>query len=195
MITESQKTATPENLKWFIQSSNSSKKSQITPECLPLFNLSGETRTTKTLIDHVSTNRPNYVPLAGVIKIGITDHYMVYCIQKLNTKSRTCKLQNKTEYRSLKNYDKKAFLSDLRTIDWERAMSASQGDPNKMVNDFYDLFCSVLDVHAPINKGKEFGCVHLPLGSPPLSRNWWRREIGLKGRPKKIIPFGQNIKA
>ena len=134
---------------------------------------SGETRTTKTLIDHVATNRPSYISLAGVIKVGITDHYMVCCIRKLNAKSKIRKLQNKAEYRSFKNYDKEAFLSDLRAIDWERATSTSRSDPNNMVGNFYDLFCSVLDVNAPIKKRKEkeYGCVHLPLGSLPLSSN------------------------
>ena len=79
---------------------------------------------------------------------------MVCCIRKLNAKSKIRKLQNKAEYRSFKNYDKEAFLSDLRTIDWERATSTSRGDPNKMASNFYDLFCSVLDVHAPIKKRK-----------------------------------------
>ena len=73
---------------------------------------SGETRTTKTIIDHVATNRPSYISLAGVIKVGITDHYMVSCIRKLNAKSKIRKLQNKAEYRSFKNYDKEAFLSE-----------------------------------------------------------------------------------
>ena len=60
-------------------------------------NPSGETRLTKTLIDHVSTNRPNYISLAGVIKVGTTDHYMAYCIRKLDAKSRIHMLQNRKE--------------------------------------------------------------------------------------------------
>ena len=111
---------------------------------------SGETRTTKTLIDHVATNRPSHISLTGVVKVSITDHYMVCCIRKLYAKSKIRKLQNKVEYRSFKNFDKEAFLSDLRTIDWERATSTSRSDHNKMASNFYDLFCSALDVHAPI---------------------------------------------
>ena len=45
---------------------------------------SGETSTTKTVIDHSSTNRPNLISSSGVIKIGMTDHYMVFGIRKLN---------------------------------------------------------------------------------------------------------------
>ena len=89
---------------------------------------------------------------------------MVCCIRKLNAKSKIRKLQNKVEYRSFKNYDKEAFLSDLRTIDWERATSTSRSDPNKMASNFYDLFCSVLDVHAPHKeKKKSMGAFTYPL--------------------------------
>ena len=59
-----------------------------------------------------------------------------------------------TEFRSLKNYDSEAFLQDLQSVDFESAISAASGDPNQMANTFYDLFLSILDVHAPLKKRK-----------------------------------------
>ena len=59
-----------------------------------------------------------------------------------------------SEFRSLKNYDGEAFLHDLQRVDFESAISAASGDPNQMANTFYDLFLSILDVHAPLKKRK-----------------------------------------
>ena len=39
---------------------------------------------TATLIDHIATTCPNNVLESGVLKISMSDHFMVYCIRKLN---------------------------------------------------------------------------------------------------------------
>ena len=39
---------------------------------------------TTTLIDHIATTCPNNVLESGVFKISMSDHYIVYCIRKLN---------------------------------------------------------------------------------------------------------------
>ena len=39
-------------------------------------NKDGSTRVTKTLIDHITTNRLNYILSVEVLKIGMTDHYL-----------------------------------------------------------------------------------------------------------------------
>ena len=36
--------------------------------------------------DHYSTNRPNYTSASGEIKVGITDHYVIYDIRKMNAR-------------------------------------------------------------------------------------------------------------
>ena len=56
------------------------------------------------------------------------------------------------EFQNLKNYDSKAFLQDLQSVDFQSAISASSGDPNLMANNFYDLFLSILDIHAPLKR-------------------------------------------
>ena len=43
---------------------------------------------TATLIDHIATTCPNNVLEFGVLKISMSNHYMVYCIRKLNSSFR-----------------------------------------------------------------------------------------------------------
>ena len=114
----------------------------------------GEISTSKTIIDHFSTNRPNFISYSGVIKLGMTDHYMILGIRKLNAKLLVTRKQFKTEFRSMRNYDREAFLFDLQSVDWEMATSTAWDDPNVMANNFYDLFHSILDVHAPLKTRK-----------------------------------------
>ena len=77
---------------------------------------------------------------------------MTYGIRKLNARVHVRNVKFKTESHSLKNYDRGSFLSDLRSIDWEMAMSCASDDPNKMASSFYDLFLTALDVHAPLKR-------------------------------------------
>ena len=58
------------------------------------------------------------------------------------------------EFRSMRDYDREAFLFDLQNVDWEMAASAAWDDPNVMASNFYDLFHSILDVHAPLKTRK-----------------------------------------
>ena len=57
------------------------------------------------------------------------------------------------EFRNLKNYDSEAFLQDLQSVAFQNAISASSGDPNLIANNFYDLFLSILDIHALLTRG------------------------------------------
>ena len=114
----------------------------------------GEISTSKTIIDHFSTNRPNFISYSGVIKLGMTDHYMILGIRKLNAKLQVTRKQFKTEFRSMRNYDNEAFLFDLQSVDWEMAASTAWDDPNVIASNFYDLLHSILDVHAPLKTRK-----------------------------------------
>ena len=41
-------------------------------------------QTSKTLIDHFATNRPNYILRANVLRLGMVDHYLIFAIRKIN---------------------------------------------------------------------------------------------------------------
>ena len=121
----------------------------------------GKANTTRTLIDHLSTNRPYYISSSGVIKLSMSDHYMIYGVRKLRSRCQVERKQIKTEFRCLRNYDREAFLSDLQSINWEMATPTTLGDPNILANNFHDLFHSILDVHAPL-KTRKHTTVHAP---------------------------------
>ena len=110
----------------------------------------GETCTTKTIIDHFSMKRTNFISYSGVIKIGRTDHYLVFGIRKLNDNLSLMRKQIKNEFRSMKNYTREAPILDLQSVNWEMAISTTRDDPNMMASIFCDLFHSILDVHAPL---------------------------------------------
>ena len=44
----------------------------------------GDPTVSKTLIDHFSTNKPNYILNVDIIETGMVDHYMIYGIRKVN---------------------------------------------------------------------------------------------------------------
>ena len=52
----------------------------------------------------------------GLIKLSVSDHYMIYC-------NRSCKLPRSKpkalNVRSFKNFDPLAFVSDLRKLSWD----------------------------------------------------------------------------
>ena len=76
----------------------------------------GSSRVTKTLIDHIATNRPSYILSAEVLKIGMTDHYLPFIQRKINAKRLLNKRTKFIETRSLANYQKDLFLSDLASM-------------------------------------------------------------------------------
>ena len=77
-----------------------------------------------TLIDHIATANCNNIIESGVIKTGLSDHYLVYCTRKLHG---SIKHQHKyITSRQLKNFKKEAFLSDLSEVDWEALVKNAQ---------------------------------------------------------------------
>ena len=84
----------------------------------------------------------------------MTDHYLPFIQRKINAKRLFNKRTKFIETRSLANYQKDLFLSDLASIDWDSAFEAAAGDPNIMVHSFHDLFSSILEVHAPLKRRK-----------------------------------------
>ena len=99
-----------------------------------------------TLIDHKATTNCNNITESGVLKICLSDHYLVYCVRKLRG---GVKHQHKyITSRQLKNFNQRAFLSDLSEVDWE-ALVASAQDSNDAVGKWTQLFALILEKHAP----------------------------------------------
>ena len=92
------------------------------------------TRTTtsesKTLIDHISSNRPECVSRSGVIPCGISDHDIVPLIRSM----RIPKLKKEPKImtvRKCKNFDEITFLADLSKIRFDEIKNITD-DQNEM---------------------------------------------------------------
>ena len=114
----------------------------------------GASHTSKTLIDHFATNRPNYILRASVLKLGMVDHYLIFAVRKLNAKRLLDKQVKIVETRSLRNYDKQLFLDELSAIDWNEMLARTNGDPDLMASVFNSVISSLLEVHAPLKRRK-----------------------------------------
>ncbi len=108
------------------------------------------TRTTRSLIDHLSSNKPSLIIKCNVLETGMVDHYLVYGIRKIETKKLQLRNPKFVETRNLKKYNKLAFQYDLQQIDWEQIPLYHK--PNEMVQIFQEIFESILEIHAPIRK-------------------------------------------
>ena len=70
------------------------------------------TSSTRTLIDHIFTNKPNIITNHGIdiLHVGICDHSLVYATHKHDTLKADPKI---IESRQFKNFDSDAFIEDV----------------------------------------------------------------------------------
>lgn len=68
-----------------------------------------------TLLDIVLTSHPERLATSGILQAGIGDHDLIFVVkkQKLPRPKVTT-----IDFRSIKNLDQNAFLSDLKNIPW-----------------------------------------------------------------------------
>ena len=74
--------------------------------------------TTSSLIDHISTTCPNNIVDSVVLQVSMSDHYLVYCLRKLNGARRKDHKVIKT--RAMKNFDATAVLTYMSRINLDR---------------------------------------------------------------------------
>ena len=112
----------------------------------------GLPHTSRTLIDHFATNRPNYFLRANVLKLGMVDHYLIFAVRKINAKQLINKQTKIVETRSLRSYDKQLFLDELSTIDWDKTLASTNGNPDLMASVFNSAISALLEVYAPLKR-------------------------------------------
>ena len=101
-----------------------------------------------TLIDHIYTTNKSRIVGTYVPEVAISDHYPVCCNWALKTDTKFRKNKHTTiRYRSLKNFNKDAFLSDLSNASLNNVYNHT--DPDAALAEWYSVFLSVLDRHAP----------------------------------------------
>ena len=107
------------------------------------------TTTTSTLIDHIFTNKPYIITNHGVLHTGISDQSLIYAIHKHNTPKTDPKM---IEFRQLKNFDREAFIDDIKETSFHVASLLE--DRNEMWEVWKSLLLDIANKHAPIRKRK-----------------------------------------
>jgi exonuclease III len=98
-----------------------------------------------TCIDLIFTSDPSKTIQSGVIQMGISDHFMPYCVHK----STLPKRKPKSLYvRNYKRYDPTAFTEYVEKLPW-LTMEAFD-DPQDMLDIFVKMFCDAADKFAPM---------------------------------------------
>ena len=124
-------------------------------EVLNIFNgkqlikeITRETDTTQSCIDHIFTNNEKKISQAGVITTGISDHYITYCTRK----SIIAPLgkHNTAKIRSLRNYSIDLLLNKLREVEWTNVTNCD--NTNDAWENFRNIFIGILDLIAPLKE-------------------------------------------
>ena len=116
---------------------NKSQEDYITKELNFIINLyqydqlidepTRETTCSKSLIDHFYSNRKQNIVSAGVSRITISDHYLIYGIKKFPSLKGE---QRFIEFRDFKNFNLENYLhdiSEMNSVNFEPCT-----DPNQM---------------------------------------------------------------
>ena len=106
-------------------------------------------KVTKKLIDHVATSRPKCISEGGMTPCGISAHDIVYLIRSMRI-PKMKKDPKVITVRKCKNFDQKAFLSELRGIKFDEIKNITD-DPNEMWLIWKTWFLDVLSKHAPVS--------------------------------------------
>ena len=107
-----------------------------------------ETDSSYSCLDHIFTNNAEKCCQAGVIKSGLSDHYITFCTRKI-IRGQIGK-HNTVKLRSLKNYSTEEFLNKLREADWSIVTGCN--NVNDAWGNFKNIFIHILDLVAPVKE-------------------------------------------
>ena len=97
-----------------------------------------------SLIDLILTSNPERFALSGTMKLGPSDHDLIYTIRKQKAARPPPKL---IEYQSMKEFERGRYLANLRKISWDTAYIYDGIDD--IYEHWYHLFINVVDQHLP----------------------------------------------
>ena len=104
-----------------------------------------DTCSSSTIIDHIATSCARNIIKSGVYEVAMSDHYMVYCIRKVNDAvQRDHKI---IKSRKMKNFNPDVFQFNASSICWEHIVSIT-GDVNYSVCEWTNLFSLSIEKHA-----------------------------------------------
>ena len=119
-----------------------------------------------------------------LVHLGISDHDLIYTVRKQKLPKSKARI---TEFRSFKNFDEEAFLSDLRAVPWDIAYVFDEID--EIWSHWVNLFMNVVDIHAPIK------CRSLRNNNLPWIDWSIQRQIRIRNRLYKLfrrLPTNEN---
>ena len=126
----------------------------------------------KSLIDHFYINREENIMLAGVSKISISDHYLIYGTRTFPSLKGE---EHIIEFRDFKHFNEDSFLSDLALS--ETYHLESYTDPNRMWYVWKNKFTKIIETHAPL-KTRKIGTKRTP---------WITKQVLLSKRNKNLL--------
>ena len=108
------------------------------------------TATSKSAVDHVICNNMQNIQNYGVIKYGVSDHYMTFCSKRTSSLKVKTHKHNEIQIRSTKKYDKNEFVNMLNNANWYSMYSSDTVDDAWL--NFRDIFTATLDSVAPLKR-------------------------------------------
>ena len=106
-----------------------------------------ETCYTSTLIDHIAASAASNIIKSGVLKVLLSDHYMIFCIWKY---SGALKGQHKNIItHQITDLDWNSFLSDISSIDWDSILNCSK-DINTAAENWSNILSMIKEKQAPL---------------------------------------------
>lgn len=105
------------------------------------------TNTSKSMIDHLITNKPQTISGSGVLPVTLSDHYLIYGIRKLSS------FKSEPRFvitRLMKKYAPELLIEDLNNVQW--AHIDALDDPNEMADFWENSFNDVINKYLPIRK-------------------------------------------
>ncbi len=105
------------------------------------------TPTSRSLIDVVNASNAEHIAEYYVISLGISDHYLTYCV--ISARPKHFAHQHRTiETRNVKYFDEQEFLDDLVNVPCENVEAYTHID--EVYQQWKSLFKDVFDKHCPI---------------------------------------------
>ena len=141
------------------------------------------TATTKTIIDHMITNKPEFVSESNVLSCGISYHDVVFLTKQM----RLPKLKARPETLNVRNYKRfnlNAFRQDTRSVPFDEIKNIAR-DANEMWTLWKAFFVDILNKHAPITniqvKGNKISYITSELKSMIRQRDYLKAKANKTG--------------
>ena len=139
-------------------------------------------KTSNTLLDLILTDNKRRIIASWVVDVHVSNHSLIYAI--LWVSAPAYRRSRKICFRSLKNFDREQFLSDLHNIPFHVMEIFDDVDDKLYV--FGALSNNVLNEHAPIKQ------VHVWGNQVPYMNQDWRKAIRCRNKLWKIFTKERN---